>query len=59
MTELLEKAFAEASRLSSEEQDVLAAWLLDELDSDRRWEKTFSTSEDELKKLADEYHSSH
>jgi hypothetical protein len=37
MTEQLEKAFAEAAKLSDEEQDAIAAWLLEELASEGRW----------------------
>ncbi len=54
MTSLLEKAFAEAAKLSAQEQDAYAAWILDELASDRRWEKALADSEDELAQLADE-----
>ena len=35
MTILLEKAFSEASRLPEIEQNVLARWVLDEIDSDK------------------------
>jgi hypothetical protein len=54
MTEQLEKAFAEASKLPQEEQDALARWLLEELASERRWERAFSTSHDRVAELADE-----
>ncbi|MBM4055430.1 MAG: hypothetical protein FJ264_12375 [Planctomycetes bacterium] len=54
MTKLLEKAFEEASKLSELEQDVLARWLIDEIISERKWEKAFAGSEDVLDKLADE-----
>jgi hypothetical protein len=54
MTELLEKAFAEASKLPSGEQDALATWILDELASERRWEQAFADSPDVLARLADE-----
>ena len=54
MTKLLEKAFEQASKLPEVEQNVLARWLLEELESDRRWEKLFAGSEDVLAKLADE-----
>jgi hypothetical protein len=54
MTQLLEKAFAEATKLSPEEQDSLAQWILDELVSERRWEEAFEKSQDQLAKLADE-----
>ena len=54
MTQLLEKAFAEASRLSQPEQDAFAAWILEELASERRWEDDFAGSSDVLAQLADE-----
>ena len=54
MTELLERAFAEASRLSSEEQDSLADWLLRELKSETRWASLLGGSQDALAKLAGE-----
>ena len=54
MTQLLEKAFEEASKLSALEQNALARWLIDEIISERRWEKAFAESEDVLDKLADE-----
>ena len=54
MTELLEKAFEEASKLPASEQNALARWLIDELISERKWEKALAESEDVLEKLADE-----
>ncbi len=54
MVKLLEKAFAEVSKLSEAEQNVIAAWILDELASERRWDKAFSQSEKILELLADE-----
>jgi len=54
MTKLLEKAFEEASRLPELEQNALARWLIDEILSERKWEKAFAESEDVLDKLADE-----
>jgi len=54
MTTLLEKAMAEASRLPEEEQDAFAAWILAELESERRWDDLFSRSQDVLAKMADE-----
>jgi hypothetical protein len=53
MTQLLEKAFAEAAKLSDEEQDAVAAFLLEELESDRRWDEAFANSHDKLAQLAD------
>ena len=54
MTELLEKAFAEASNLPEYDQDVLAKALLAELATEEKWNKTFADSEDKLANLADE-----
>jgi len=54
MTELLEKAFEEASKLPALEQNSLARWLIDELISERKWENAFAESEDVLEQLADE-----
>ena len=54
MTKLLEKAFAEASRLPSTEQDAVAALILEELVSERRWAEAFAKSQDKLAALADE-----
>lgn len=54
MTELLEKAFAKASELPSDEQDLLAQTLLDDLAAEEKWNETFAASQDELLKLADE-----
>lgn len=54
MTELLEKAFAEAAKLPAREQDALAAWILDEVASEQRWERAFADSTDTLTRLANE-----
>ena len=54
MTKLLEKAFKEASKLPHVEQNIFAKWLLDELASERKWEKLFAESEEILSKLADQ-----
>ena len=54
MTQLLERAFAAASKLSEPEQDAVASLLLAELDSERRWALAFASSQDQLAALADE-----
>lgn len=54
MTELLEKAFAEASKLPQEAQDMLARMLLDELVAEKKWDDAFAKSQNELARLADE-----
>ncbi len=59
MTHLLKKAFEEASRLEATQQDAVGQWLLDELDSERRWDRAFEDSPDALAKLAEEARSEH
>ena len=54
MTELLEKAFAEAAKLPEEEQRRLAEWLLIELSAERPWEALLANSSDSLERLAEE-----
>jgi len=54
MTNLLEKAFAEAAKLSQDEQDAAARFLLQELDSEREWDKRFAGSQPQLDQLAQE-----
>lgn len=54
MTQLLEKALSEVSKLPAPEQDALAAILLEELASEQRWSKSFEKSQDVLAKLAED-----
>jgi len=54
MTQILEKAFNEASKLPKSEQNALGQWLINEIISERKWEETFAESEDVLDQLADE-----
>jgi hypothetical protein len=54
MTDLLQKAFDQAAKLPREEQDALAALVLDELASEARWSEAFDGSQDKLAHLADE-----
>jgi hypothetical protein len=54
MTELLEKAFAEAARLPEEEQDMLAKTLLEDFAAEQKWNGSLSNSQDKLAALADE-----
>jgi hypothetical protein len=51
---LLERAFAEASKLPEPEQDSFASLLLAELNSERRWSEAFASTQDKLATLADE-----
>lgn len=54
MTQLLERAFQEASRLPELQQNMIAKWLLDELLAEKKWDLLFAESEDFLAGLADE-----
>ncbi|OGR82833.1 MAG: hypothetical protein A2901_03895 [Elusimicrobia bacterium RIFCSPLOWO2_01_FULL_54_10] len=40
MTHLLKQAFSKASKLPEVEQNVIARWMIEELASERRWERT-------------------
>ena len=52
MTSLLEKAFNLASKLSALEQNILARTLLDEIESEKKWDEIFAESEDVLAQMA-------
>ena len=54
VTDLLEKALTEVKKLPPEEQDALAAILLQELAAEQRWTESFAKSQDALEKLAQE-----
>jgi hypothetical protein len=54
MTHALNSAVAEATKLPPEEQDALAAILLEEIASEQRWSQSFSKSEALLESLASE-----
>ena len=52
MTQLLERAFTEASKLPEKEQDAFAALLLEELASEQRWDAAFASSSSQLSEMA-------
>lgn len=52
MTPLLERALEKVQGLPEEEQDVIAALILDELADEQRWEESFARSQEQLGKLA-------
>ena len=54
MTKLLERAFAEAGRLSSAEQDLLASRVLAELVDEDEFDRAIAASADKLAVLAKE-----
>jgi hypothetical protein len=55
MDKLLERAIEEAHRLSDDEQEAIGAWLLAEIESERRWDEIFSRPPSEaLERMAAE-----
>ena len=52
MTELLEQVITKLKTLSPTEQDAIASLILEELEDELRWDKSFSRSSDTLGKLA-------
>jgi hypothetical protein len=54
MTKTLPKVIDEAAQPPPDEQETIAAWMLDELRSEQRWNELFARSQDMLAKMADE-----
>lgn len=54
MTKLLEQAIARLKDLSSNEQDAIAAMILEELEDEALWDESFAKSKENLAKLAAE-----
>ena len=54
MTQLLEKALNEVAKLPPLEQDALAAILLEDLASEKKWSELFAQSQDLLANLAEQ-----
>ena len=54
MGRLLEKAISEASKLPENEQETIGAWLLAEMQSERRWAELFAKSSSAVERMADE-----
>lgn len=52
MSQLLERAVAEARKLPALEQDAIAALILDEIEGDRQREEAFARSPGKLTALA-------
>ncbi|OGA18850.1 MAG: hypothetical protein A3I63_09335 [Betaproteobacteria bacterium RIFCSPLOWO2_02_FULL_66_14] len=53
MTQLLEMATKQVAELPGSEQDAVAAIVIEELASERRWSESFARSQDLLAKLAE------
>ena len=54
MTGLLEKALRRIETLSQEEQDAVASQILDTLDDEEAWARSFREKPEVLRSLADE-----
>lgn len=56
MSQLMERAFREARQLPEADQEAIAAIILQEIESERRWDELFSRPEsaDLLSRMADE-----
>ena len=54
MTELLEQAIAKIKNLPESEQDTIATIILEELEDETKWDKSFANSQDLLASLAGE-----
>jgi hypothetical protein len=59
MTKLLKKAVAKARELPEAEQDVIAQIVIDEIESEKRWDQLLANSPDKLRKLADQAWAEH
>ena len=53
MTKLLSQAIEKVQGLSETEQDAIARMMLDEIESDQRWEELLERSSDALQKAGD------
>jgi len=54
MTQALSAAVASAAKLPDEEQNVLAAIMLEEMESEQRWSALFTGSQNLLEQMASE-----
>lgn len=54
MTTALREAFEKAAGLPSDQQEALAAILIEEMADENRWQQSFARSQDALSKLAAE-----
>ena len=52
MTPLLKKVLDEVYKLRPEEQDAIAAVILEELEDEQQWQEAFAESQDKLAQLA-------
>ena len=56
---LLEKALRRVQALSNEEQDAIAAQILESLDDEETWERSFQNNPEKMRTLAQEARDEH
>jgi hypothetical protein len=54
MGKVLQQALTELTKLPETEQDTVGAWILAELESERKWDELFARSPDLLAEMAAE-----
>ena len=54
MSKLLDEAYAAAKELPEQEQEAIGAWLLAEIDADRRWDELLAQPSDVIERMADQ-----
>ena len=54
MGKVLQQALTELTKLPEREQDAVGAWILAELESERKWDELFARSPDLLAEMAAE-----
>ena len=59
VTGLLEKALRRVAALSNEEQDAIAAQILESLDDEEIWERSFRNNPEKMRALAQEAREEH
>ena len=59
VTGLLEKVLLRVQALSAEEQDAIAAQILESLDDEENWERSFRNNPEEMRALAQEARDEH
>ncbi|MCC6491740.1 MAG: hypothetical protein IT424_01825 [Pirellulales bacterium] len=59
MTSILQQAFERAAKLAPAEQVRWGAWMLEELESEERWDQLFARSQGLLERMADEAMTEH
>lgn len=54
MSKLLEQRIEEAHKLPESDQEAIGAWLLAEIESERRWDELFSKPSPAIERMAQE-----